>query len=113
MRKPIPIIKGTKADPTLRAVPRKFYVHAWPFCPETEVANIANFIDSQGFSRDQIEVVKLQARGNYSSFKIGISEELKDKLLNPEVWPAGISVNKFKFPFYKNSKQEQIKSSSV
>lgn len=43
------------------------------------------------------EITKLTTRGVNASFKIGVSNQLKEDVYDPSFWPANILIKRFRF----------------
>jgi hypothetical protein len=73
------------------------HFHATNFEPAVEPALLSDYL--KNFAPD-VCVVKLNSRNpsKYSSFKISVPINQVDKLLNCEIWPDGITLNKFFLP---------------
>ena len=103
-RTPRPITTGTKNDNALRVVEqirkvRAFVSRCHPDESETEINNYV-----KGIIDDDCIVQKLRAKfSTYSSFVITCDFKHEDKILNPEEWPNGIIIRKFKGPIQQGN----------
>ena len=51
---------------------------------------------NDNFSIDQVKIEKLNINAtNYNAFKLAVNFSDREKLLNADMWPCGIIVNKF------------------
>ncbi|CAH1110971.1 unnamed protein product [Psylliodes chrysocephalus] len=87
--------KAADLVPNLINKPR--YYHATHFEPQTDEIELFNYL--KGFAAN-VKVEKLNARQPemYASFKISVPENESEKILNAEIWPDKVVVNRFLFP---------------
>lgn len=85
---------GTKLNTNLTAADKEIYLHVWRLNPKTNEADVIAYIESSKPGM-QVQCEKLNARGNYSSFKVTALESTGKELLEPEFWPVGVVVDEF------------------
>lgn len=96
-------ISGTNVDSTLKAVEVPIFVHVSRFNTSTTEDELKSWISGKlALADDQsIKCWRLIPKGRelstleFVSFKIGVSKELKEKIMDPSVWPTGITVRPF------------------
>lgn len=86
---------------TAVGVTRKAWLHVSRLNPDLETAEFHEFL-TQKHRTENIICKKIIPRNvpnpTYSSFKVGIDENLEEKLLSdPQIWPKGALVNKYLF----------------
>lgn len=106
LRKPESIIGTLKADQSnsklvAAVINKKSSVQVKLLANEvTESDLLEHLQDNFGNETFTIEKLKVQS-GDYASFRVEAREDISNQLLNPDLWPEGIIVNKFTF-FRKN-----------
>ena len=66
--------------------------------PTAEKEEIENYITSNGIS--DFEFVQLSHENSlYKSFKLSIDIHDRDVVLNPAMWPKGVSIRKFRMRY--------------
>lgn len=88
------IVLGKKIDNDLEVAVKEIDLHVWRLSPNVVEQDVVKYIRKN----KQDEVVKcerLNARGNYSSFKVSIKETSMDDLMSPEFWPQGVAVDRY------------------
>lgn len=90
-----PII-GSSNSTALHSAPRKrlSHIHISRLSPSTSVEDINKFL---GDIATDLTCEKLKSKQPdiYSSFKISFPSEYETKLMDPQLWPEGIMINKF------------------
>lgn len=85
---------GNKTMDSLRAAPKKIYLHISRLCPETKAEDVQRYLNQlcQG-----VMVEKLNSRhpDEYSSFKLTALCEHAAVLKNPDTWPSGTNIKRF------------------
>ncbi|XP_055605129.1 uncharacterized protein LOC129753340 [Uranotaenia lowii] len=77
-----------------------FWLYISRIKPEVSENSVMEMVKAN-LEADSAQVVKLVPRGTdvssmrFVSFKVGLDPELKDKALNPESWPNGLSFREF------------------
>ena len=90
----------------LRAAERKVWIHLSRFTKTTKCEDILTFLKDEFPNQDSFSCDQITTRlGDYASFKVGAPYSLLEKLYNPELWPAGIAINRF---FQRRQTQEII-----
>lgn len=89
-----PVIGNKEGDFVLKSVPRLHFVHVSRLSPGTGAENVRSFVQR---TCDVHSCEELQTRypSSYSSFKVGVSAEDVDKLLDASIWPKGVLVRRF------------------
>lgn len=89
-------ITGSSSSTALQSAPRKrlSHIHITRLSPSTSVEDINKFLNNitTNFTCEQL---KSKQPDIYSSFKITFPSEYETKLMDPELWPEGIMINKF------------------
>lgn len=70
---------------------------------------IIDYLQIENIPQDELIVEKLDSKGEYSSFMIGIPFEKLDQIGNPDYWPKGVSVRRYNF--WKKRKDDKEKAS--
>lgn len=79
---------------TIKAAPNMKYFHVSRVDPSTTTANMLQFLKGN-FMNVSCTQLKSKHPDEYSSFKVGVSAENVDKLLEPTRWAQGIKISKF------------------
>ena len=95
-RKSLLIGSGNTTSTTLKSVPKMAYFHVSRLEPSTTEESIVELLRKY-VSQVQCEKLNSKMPNIYASFKITIPLNEKDKIINPELWPNGITVNRFFF----------------
>lgn len=74
---------GTKLNTNLTAADKEIYLHVWSLNPRTTEADVTAYIESSKPGL-QVQCEKLNARGNYLSFKVTVLESSGKELLEPD-----------------------------
>ena len=73
--------------------------HSWFFVtglkPGTTQDDLQKYLDLHGVCGSIIKKVLTKKDRIKSSFKISVSRSQREKIMKPEFWPAGISINHF------------------
>lgn len=97
-------IIGTCSDENveIKSVPERKYIYASRFSNSTTDVILKTFLSTKlGLSQDDIDCRLLVSanqdvsRLNFISFKVGVDPSLFNKLLKPDLWPAGVLVREF------------------
>ena len=88
------------------AAARRSWLYTGRAAPETTVENITLHLNTK-FPDQDIEVVALPVRdgANSVAFRIGVDCSLWDRLVDPQIWPKGILIKKFRF--FREQRKEQ------
>ena len=73
---------------------RRVWLHVWRLDKEVTEDQVVSYLTSKK-GEYRFTCDKLQARGEYSSFKIGAHPDLLDELMLPDFWPTGTAVSRF------------------
>ncbi|KAJ3646845.1 hypothetical protein Zmor_024414 [Zophobas morio] len=89
-----PIIGCSVDNSTLKAVPRRSFIHVYRLNPSTTAKDIEDHLCMSNICT--FRVVKLQSRypNLYSSFKVTIDHKDQDVAMKPETWPPGSCINR-------------------
>ncbi|KAK5639551.1 hypothetical protein RI129_012043 [Pyrocoelia pectoralis] len=92
--KPVIGTGAKNAISTLKAAPKKTYLHISRLDPDTKESDILEYLAS---TTKEITCEKMNSMAPqiYSSFKIGVDQKFVEKLLTPESWPNGVTVKLF------------------
>jgi hypothetical protein len=63
----------------------------------TTVELVTKYLESTFPEHKDFVVEKLETKGLNYSFKIGVDFELKNKVMNPEIWPKNVAIRRFLF----------------
>ena len=95
-------VTGTKdVEVKVKIVPHKFWFHLSPFDPKTTEVEITDFVTNFLEIEDTIDVRKLipktidPSRMTFSSFRIGVNNEHKFRVMDRNNWPQGVKIRKF------------------
>lgn len=97
-------IKGTNVDSTcLKAVEIPSFFHLSRFNPTQTEEEVKSWISEKLnlTDDDNIKCWRLIPKGRelstlaFISFKIGVSKELEEKIMDPSIWPTNITVRPF------------------
>uniref|UniRef100_A0A2H1X3I2 SFRICE_002347 n=1 Tax=Spodoptera frugiperda TaxID=7108 RepID=A0A2H1X3I2_SPOFR len=103
-------IRGTARPETttLKAVEYRKYIHLWNMMSGAD--EIQCYLQSLCPGAN-CTVEELKPKGDYKSFKIGVSADYFDKCMSPETWPVNARVRKWLFRGNnsKTQKQERAK----
>lgn len=72
------------------------HLHVWRLDKNTSLEDMKNYVQHK-FEDVPVEVEKLNAKGNYASFRVSANFSVLDKLQNPENWPKNVAINRFFF----------------
>lgn len=87
------IIFGNKIDNDLEVAVKEVDLHIWRLAPNVTEQDVVKYIKK---SKDEdVNCERLNARGNYSSFKVTIKETSMADLMSPEFWPEGVAIDRF------------------
>lgn len=93
-RRPRTVIIGNKADESLIVAEKQGYLHLWRLSPETKEDDVVNYCQRM-IPNLKINCERLNARGDYSSFKLTTGETVLNDMMKPEFWPAGTAIDRF------------------
>lgn len=66
------------------------------FDPKTGPNDIKDFLVKKGLDRSCVcEQIRTRRDRFCSSFKIGVMSDLRDRVMDADLWPCGVSVNHF------------------
>lgn len=96
-------IKGTNSDvTTLQVVEIPLYFHVSRFSASTSEDDLTAWVAGKiNVTPNQIKCTKLIPKGRapneleFVNFKIGITKDLEEKILDPSIWPTNITVRRF------------------
>lgn len=87
-------VVGTKLNTGLGVAEKEVYLHVWRLHASTTEEDILQYIQS-GQPGIKVKCERLNARANYSSFKLVTSESAYGELTDPEFWPVGVAIDRF------------------
>lgn len=93
-RRPRTVVIGNKTDETLTVAEKQAYLHLWRLSPETKEDDVVNYCQRM-IPNLKINCERLNARGDYSSFKLTTGETVLNDMMKPEFWPAGTAIDRF------------------
>jgi hypothetical protein len=99
-RRPPNFGSANVSDCPLIAVKRKAHLHVWRLDINTTVESISEYLLKQ--HKIVSEVVKLNAKGPYASFRVSSDFANLDLLQDPNIWPINAAIGRFNFNFSKN-----------
>lgn len=74
------------------------YLHVWGAHPDTTEANVIAYLNTKTKSTVYSAVKMMSKRPtNYSSFKVGVPENLYEECISPQYWPKGFSADRWLF----------------
>lgn len=78
----------------VKTVPKKSLIYVSRFAPETTAESVRGIVSGLC---PEVECERVQSKypQYYSSFKIAVNDSNKELIMDPEVWPSGIYINKF------------------
>lgn len=81
---------------SLRAIPvdNTAWLHVWRLHKDTTCEELVQFLKNS-IPEAVFACEKLNAKGPYASFKVGVNRTLVKDLLVPSFWPENVAVNKF------------------
>lgn len=102
----VSVTKGTAptdAGDLFKARPSKIWLYVGRAEQTVTEAEVTDYIVKKCSVTDksEVEVKKLDFIGRSSAFQVGVDTKYQDSVNNPEFWPAGIIVRRFKFPARK------------
>ncbi|KAK5640883.1 hypothetical protein RI129_009430 [Pyrocoelia pectoralis] len=93
---------GTGAnDSMLQGVQKRMNFHVSRAHPKTNTADIKEHLIKTGITDPIVEQVLSKHPESYSSFKVSVLPDFKEKILMPANWPSGICVNRFLWSIQK------------
>ena len=96
-------ITGTRNtdNGSLRAAERKIQLYVSRLHPNTTAEDVTDYLKEK-FPEVHCEKSQSKFPDSYSSFKVTISEYNYKFIMNPEIWPNGVYINKFFRPRREN-----------
>nr|CAI5817665.1 unnamed protein product [Callosobruchus analis] len=77
--------------------PRKLWIYVGKCLPNSTEEAVRRHLEEK-LPEHNFNVVKLNSKGTYSSYRVEADLGLKDELYAPSFWPSGVIVKRFKFP---------------
>jgi hypothetical protein len=87
---------GSETTCTLQAVARRAHLHVWRLERATTQESLREYLEN-ALDTKNVVVESLQTKGDYSSFKVSVDFDLMGKMYEPQLWPKGTSVARFRF----------------
>lgn len=98
------VLHGTKQvslESELKPVKKIFWMFLSGLDPTVESNAVITYLNELNESSDYL-CERLNARyGSYSSFKVGVPYEMGEGLMDPNIWPQGCIIAKFRAPRFK------------
>lgn len=69
---------------------------------------IKEYISTENIHGDQIKIEKLESKGPYSSFMLGIPYDNLEKIGDPDYWPNGVVVRRYNFWMKRDMEAKNI-----
>lgn len=91
-----PVVIGRKQDEELQAGNKTAWIYIGKLKHNTSTDTVVRFLKRNGIEGDII-CESLNARGTNKSFKVGVPYSYIDNMVNPEFWPTGVIVRRFRF----------------
>lgn len=88
--------EAAKTGIGLKLVLKKIHLHVTRFHPDTSSGDVKDFLSSKLLDAE-CESIKLKFPDYYSSFKVSVDLDEKERVADPKLWPRGIAVSRF-FP---------------
>lgn len=101
------ILRGQNAQiRSIQGIHKKKHLHVWSLRPDTTTETISNYVKSVCNSND-ITVDKIQPKVEraYSSFRIGVPEQLFDKVFCVDIWPINAQISEW--VWFRNFRKRQ------
>lgn len=86
--------KGNNKEGPLKAADKKITLYISRLQPNTTLEDITSFLKND-FPEVICENGQSKYPAHYSSFKITISDSNYNSIMNPDIWPKGIYINRF------------------
>lgn len=94
--RPNPIKGSNNCTGDLEIAQKVHWVFLSGFSRTMETENIINFLKKHNLQKDCVcEKMKTKKHKQISSFKLGVPNDLKDKVMDPDLWPVGTTINHF------------------
>lgn len=97
LQKPKPTIMiGTKKNNELQGAEKNAWIYAGKLRQNTTEETVISYLKENGVT-GKITCKDLNSRGNNKAFKVGVPFRELSRMENPEFWPAGVLVTRFRF----------------
>jgi hypothetical protein len=83
---------------TLSSIPKNVHLHVSRLSPDTEAEKLQAYLRPFVISISSCEKLKSKRPEVYSSFRISLPASELEKVMDPQIWPQGISINRYFFP---------------
>jgi hypothetical protein len=93
-----PLIGSSTATSTLSSIPKNVHLHVSRLSPDTEAEKLQAYLRPFVISISSCEKLKSKRPEVYSSFRISLPASELEKVMDPQIWPQGISINRYFFP---------------
>uniref|UniRef100_A0A1Y1LG62 Uncharacterized protein n=1 Tax=Photinus pyralis TaxID=7054 RepID=A0A1Y1LG62_PHOPY len=99
------LVAGSSTTGTLLGVEKQIHFHVCRLHPSTTEENLTQFLSKNDING--VTVTKLNSKfpNIYSSFRLSANENLKEVILNPNLWPSGVLINRFFWSVPKTTEQ--------
>lgn len=97
---------GTGKNLELKGTIRYAHLHVYGFDPKTAEETIIKHLVTNKINNPKIEKLNSKYPDEYSSFKISVPFELLEEAKKPDIWPAGVRINRFLERIYRRSQEK-------
>lgn len=95
-RRTIPTVVGSGQESQILVGEKKAWFHISKLKQGTSVSDVEKFL-KQSFTGVSYSVEKLDNKGTFSSFKLGVDFESRDKILDSMAWPKYVTIRRWNF----------------
>jgi hypothetical protein len=74
---------------------KRSLLHVWRLSKEVTSDDVLAYVKERIPVANTITCDSLNARGDYSSFKLGLCSSIEATLMDPKFWPAGTAIKRF------------------
>ncbi|KAK9753677.1 hypothetical protein QE152_g1847 [Popillia japonica] len=86
---------GTADGIKLKGAIRYSHLHVYGLHPLTTVSEVEEYLKSKGFNSSKCTQLQSKRPEEYASFKISVPFNSLEDAKNPNIWPSGVSINRF------------------
>lgn len=92
----VSIVQGTaKSGIAIGGAERYSYFHVCYLDPKLNDRDLMSYLKDCNITQVKCEKLNSKFPDEYSSFKIGVPYSQVETIKNPEIWPEGVSINRF------------------
>ncbi|KAK9694028.1 hypothetical protein QE152_g33811 [Popillia japonica] len=99
------ITRGTAKNIELKGIIRYAHLHVYGFEPDTSNDKITQYLITKNIENVKIQRIQSKRPTEYASYKISVPFELLDEARKPDLWPTGVSVNRFLERIWQKTQQ--------